>query len=333
MADSKYTVQDLQDNLAYLEETKRQIKQAIIDKGQSVSNKDTFRSYADKIGAIETGIDTSDATANTNDIVSGKTAYSNNEKLVGSMPNNGELNYIPSTEEQIIPAGYTSGGIISAAGLSVDSYNTCLTLTNSILGGTIPYIEPEYIQNQNTNQYIDTKIITTNNIEFEIKYNHINKLGMYETILGGQTSDGKGIFLMNTCDDSISRKSLRYNTTENKVNTTHTYFNEDVVVTLKDNIFTFTSDSGTQSFTVGNTSSFNSNYSLWIFALNNGGSLFGGALMKLYYLKIWDNGVLIRDYIPVKNVLNDNKICLYDKVENKFYYNAGSGEFIAGGVA
>lgn len=138
---------------------------------------------------------------------------------------------------------------------------------------------------------------------------------------------------MNTCDDSISRKSLRYNTTENKVNTKNTYFKEDVVVTLRDNIFTFASDSGTQSFTVGNTSSFNSNYSLWIFALNNGGSLFGGALMKLYYLKIWDNGVLIRDYIPVKNILNDNKICLYDKVENKFYYNAGSGEFIAGGVA
>ena len=30
----------------------------------------------------------------------------------GTMPNNGELNYTPSTEEQTIPAGYTSGGTV-----------------------------------------------------------------------------------------------------------------------------------------------------------------------------------------------------------------------------
>ena len=53
MAD--YTVQDLQDNLDYLNNTKQIIKQSIINKGQSISDTDTFRSYADKISAIETG--------------------------------------------------------------------------------------------------------------------------------------------------------------------------------------------------------------------------------------------------------------------------------------
>lgn len=53
MAD--YTVQDLQDNLDYLNNTKQIIKQSIINKGQSISDSDTFRSYADKISAIETG--------------------------------------------------------------------------------------------------------------------------------------------------------------------------------------------------------------------------------------------------------------------------------------
>lgn len=55
MADSQYTVQDLQDNLNYIEDTKNLIKQAIIAKGQSVSSSDTFRSYKDKIAAIKTG--------------------------------------------------------------------------------------------------------------------------------------------------------------------------------------------------------------------------------------------------------------------------------------
>lgn len=50
----------IQDKLAYLEETKEAIKQSIIAKGVSVSDSDTFRSYADKIGNIETGGGTSD---------------------------------------------------------------------------------------------------------------------------------------------------------------------------------------------------------------------------------------------------------------------------------
>lgn len=48
------------DKLEYLEDTKEQIKQAIVAKGVSVSDSDTFRSYADKIGSIETGGGTGD---------------------------------------------------------------------------------------------------------------------------------------------------------------------------------------------------------------------------------------------------------------------------------
>ena len=34
--------------------------------------------------------------------------------IVGTMPNNGVLNYTPTTSQQTIPAGYTSGGIVAA---------------------------------------------------------------------------------------------------------------------------------------------------------------------------------------------------------------------------
>lgn len=43
------------DKLSYLEETKSQIKQAIINKGVDVSDSDTFRSYAAKVGEIQGG--------------------------------------------------------------------------------------------------------------------------------------------------------------------------------------------------------------------------------------------------------------------------------------
>ena len=45
----------IQDKLTYLSGTKDAIKQAIIGKGVEVSDTDTFRSYADKIEAIQSG--------------------------------------------------------------------------------------------------------------------------------------------------------------------------------------------------------------------------------------------------------------------------------------
>lgn len=49
---------------------------------------------------------------------------------------------------------------------------------------------------------------------------------------------------------------------------------------------------------------------------------------KLYYLKIYDGGTLLRDYIPV---LDGNGVpCLYDKVSQTFYYNQGTGTFLYG---
>lgn len=46
---------------------------------------------------------------------------------------------------------------------------------------------------------------------------------------------------------------------------------------------------------------------------------------KLYSCKVYDDDLLIRDYIPVKN--EKDEVGLYDLVEEKFYANAGTGAF------
>ena len=55
----------------------------------------------------------------------------------------------------------------------------------------------------------------------------------------------------------------------------------------------------------------------------------------LYYTKarfracqLYDNGTLIRDFIPCKNA--DGEVGMYDTVNAKFYGNAGTGTFVAG---
>lgn len=70
----------INEQLQILEETKAQIKQALIDKQINVADADPFSSYASKIDDY-----TSDATAVVNDIAEDKIAYVKGEKIIGNL--------------------------------------------------------------------------------------------------------------------------------------------------------------------------------------------------------------------------------------------------------
>ena len=66
----------------------------------------------------------------------------------------------------------------------------------------------------------------------------------------------------------------------------------------------------------------------WLFAAN--GSNTGNKLpVKLYYFKIWENGTLVRNFVPAKRN-SDNEIGMFDTVTGQFFTNAGTGTFVAG---
>ena len=73
---------------------------------------------------------------------------------------------------------------------------------------------------------------------------------------------------------------------------------------------------------------FQCSYNLYLFANNNGGAVAGQSDAKISSCQIYDNGTLIRDYVPCTN--SDGTAGLYDIENGQFYGNAGAGSFIAG---
>ena len=74
---------------------------------------------------------------------------------------------------------------------------------------------------------------------------------------------------------------------------------------------------------------FTTNYDLCILTANNNGNIESRrASGKLYSCQIYDNGALIRDFVPWEN--DNGKIGLLDRVNNVFYGDAAGGNFISG---
>ena len=90
-------IDTINEQLDLLENTKTNIKQVLINKGQDIDDSTPFSVYADEINNL---IDTRDADATVNNIEIGKTAYVNGQKIEGilSLGTSIEANPTSATE-------------------------------------------------------------------------------------------------------------------------------------------------------------------------------------------------------------------------------------------
>ena len=63
--------------------------------------------------------------------------------------------------------------------------------------------------------------------------------------------------------------------------------------------------------------------------LDNTAPFSTAAKQRLHWLKIYNGSTTVRDYVPV---VKDGVACLYDKISQTYFYNGGTGNFIAGPV-
>lgn len=176
----------------------------------------------------------------------------------------------------------------------------------------------DYIQSSGT-QYIDTLFKPNNNtrIVMDAQYAATNSTTVfYFGVRDASDVNEFALRLRNNSEAFMSEygsQALTY---------TATYTNR-LIIDWNKNAVEVGSASGTHSATT-----FQCNYNQCLFALNSGGEVMDYTqALRLYSCQIYDNGTLVRDFWPCYDP--DGVACLYDKVEEKYYYNAGTGEFVA----
>lgn len=180
------------------------------------------------------------------------------------------------------------------------------------------YTELEYIQSSGT-QYIDTGFKPNQDSRVVAKFDMIQTDTAWRKLWGS----GSGSYNLDFAlwNDGTTKLQSYYGT---KTNSTVPITGMSLNVDANKNIWKYSGE--TITFDKNN---FTCAYSMYIFNVNkDNSSAYLPGMMKLYLFKIYDNDVLVRDFIPCKNP--SGVIGLYDLVNNQFYQNAGSGTFIAG---
>ena len=186
----------------------------------------------------------------------------------------------------------------------------------SLPGG---YTELEYIQSSGT-QYVDTGFKPKQSTRIVMDLQLLSTAGVpyvFGTWAGGMSN----CFSVYWWTNVHNSWGVDYGTQRAAISQTN--WNKRLTVDLNQNVVTVDGVSYTLT-----TTTFAAANNLFLLALNSGSSVIQYTTAKVYGCKIYDNGTLVRDFIPCKNA--SGVIGLWDDVNSVFYQNAGSGAFTAG---
>lgn len=141
------------------------------------------RSGAPITGTCTYNADTSDATATAGEILSGKTAYVNGNKIAGTMSNNGAVSGTITTKAQVytVPAGYHDGsGTVQIATVEQNKLIAANIRENvTILGVTGTMSGSEGVNPQSKSvSYTPTASVQTATILPETGYNYLSEVSI-----------------------------------------------------------------------------------------------------------------------------------------------------------
>lgn len=179
------------------------------------------------------------------------------------------------------------------------------------------YTQLEYIQSSGA-QYINTGFKPNNNTRVFLTANLTSTPTGNTALFGARTSANSKNYAMLFIPPSFrSDYNNTYTQTWQITATTKRTYDKNKETTTIDAI--------SKSYT---NALFQADYALYLFAINSAGISQWYASMQMYACQIYDNGTLVRDFVPCKNA--SGAVGLYDTVEGHFYANAETGTFTAG---
>ncbi|MBR2319517.1 MAG: hypothetical protein IKA50_01860 [Clostridia bacterium] len=190
------------------------------------------------------------------------------------------------------------------------------------------YTALSYIESTGT-QYIDTGVFLNQDSKVEISlYNptdfNASKGG---AILFGARNGSSGTTATFTIIANVLNKNyMRWDYGTSLLTTTDTLLTVGNHIVVKDKQYNYLDNN---LIVTNPENDFSGSYTAHLFGTNTGGTNTLPFVGKVYYCKIWDNGSIVRDFIPCRRN-SDGAVGMYDKVNHVFYGNAGSGTFVAG---
>ena len=189
------------------------------------------------------------------------------------------------------------------------------------IGVSDKYKVLEYLESTGT-QYIDTGFCPNQDTKMEIVAQFQGSTSSTVALAGYRSSASSNFWILWGGSD-MENFYARYSSSSN-IEVSADFLTKNTF-TLNKNQFSV----GTKNNS-GSSGTFTADGPIYLFGVNYQNSVRYNAKVKIFSCKIYDNGLLVRDLLPCED---ENGVAgMFDRVNNTFYKNAGTGTFSKGEV-
>lgn len=191
----------------------------------------------------------------------------------------------------------------------------------------LPYdAQIEYIEANGTGCYINTGISGSNVTTFEIDAYMVGTAPASGWLFGSRIANNNSMFAFMPYSNN-AYSSFRY---RNAASSNQAYVGAGRWIlsnTAQANVCVATSGATTKTYSCS-AGTFDNQLPIYLFCMNDNGTAAGTLSgQRLYSVKLWVSGVLVRDFIPVRV---GQVGYMYDRVSKQLFGNGGTDSFILG---